>query len=168
MNRIISQSIAKQDSHPDHFEKGRLFEEYLINLFSKKSFYLKEWRKSERFLDGFFPFGHSNPDLELVFEGKKKYRFAVECKWRKEFVEGRITWAANYQICFYEDFQNRNGIPVFVAIGIGGEPSNPEKLFVTPLCNISRCTEVFESDLILYERKPTRKFFYDTIQLKLF
>ena len=34
----------------------------------------------------------SDPDLEieLLFTGAKKCRFAVECKWRSEFREGRI------------------------------------------------------------------------------
>jgi hypothetical protein len=106
--------------------------------------------------------------LELVFVGARHYRFAVECKWRKEFIAGKIEWAKDKQICVYEDFQHQNRIPVFIAIGIGGEPSNPEKLFVTPLDNISGSTEVYESELIPYKRKPTHRFFYNTVQLKLF
>ena len=58
-------------------------------------------------------------------------------------------------------------IQVFIAIGIGGEPSNPEKLFITPLDHISMYTEVFESHLIRYKRNPKQRF-DDSEQLSLF
>ena len=103
----------------------------------------------------------------MIF-GRGKYRFAIECKWRKKFNNGKITWASNRQICSYEDFENQERIPVFVAIGIGGEPDNHVKLFITPLRNICNSGEVYEQNLIPYSRKPTHKFYYDTIQLKLF
>jgi hypothetical protein len=168
MNRIITHRDNKHDDQPDSFEKGRLFEEYIIRLFNVNSFQIIEWQKSEKIPDGTFSFAHSYPDLELLFLGTRRYRFAVKCKWRKEFREGRINWAKSSQIKSYEDFQNQNRIPVFIAIGIGGEPSDPEKLFVTPICNISGDTDAYEHDLIPYKRKPTHRFFYDTVQRKLF
>jgi hypothetical protein len=100
-------------------------------------------------------FDHFYPDLELIFVGAKRHKFAAECKWRKEFVSGKICWAKDRQICSYEEFEYKFRIPVFVAIGIVGEASNPEKLFVTRLQNISKFTEVYESDLIPYKRQPT-------------
>jgi len=166
MNRITTPPF-KQVTQPDSFEKGRQFEEYIISLFNERHFKLMKWQKSEKIIDRLFSLDHSDPDLQIVFKGTKNYRFAVECKWRKEFIEGKISWATSYQICSYEDFEYRNRIPVFVAIGIGGEPSHPEKLFVTPLCNINAFIEVGETDLIPYKRKPTNKFFYDTVQLRL-
>jgi hypothetical protein len=167
MNRIVIPVIKRVDLL-DPYEKGRLFEEYVYRLFNETHFKLIEWRKAQRFKDRSLPNAYSNPDLELIFAGVKNYKFAVECKWRKEFFEGKINWARRYQISTYIDFERKFGIPVFIAIGVGGEPSKPEKLFVTPLCNISRYPEVYESELIPYKRKATRKFFYDTIQLKLF
>lgn len=167
MNSINAHQPAIKVYQPDSFEKGRLFEDYIIKLFNEKNFKLMKWRKAEKIIDKSFLFDHSNPDLELIFVGARKYRFAVECKWRSEFIKGKISWANDYQICSYEDFENRNRIPVFIAIGIGGESSKPAMLFVTPLCNISMYTEVYESDLIPYKRKPTHKFFYDPVQLRL-
>ena len=168
MNTITNHQAVKQVCPPDSFEKGHAFEKYIIQLFNERYFKLMKWRQAERITDNSYLFDRSNPDLELVFAGAKKYRFAVECKWRKEFTCGKIDWASSYQVCVYEHFQEQNRIPVFIAIGIGGEPSNPERLFVTPLDNISMYTEVYESDLIPYKRKPTHKFFYDTVQLRLF
>jgi hypothetical protein len=137
-------------------------------LFNKDNFRLIKWRKSEKLQDRDLLQDCRNPDLELIFGKYRKHHFAVECKWRERFLEEKITWASNNQICSYQDFENQCRIPVFIAIGIGGEPSRPEKLFVTPLRNIEMYSEVYEADLIPYKRKPTNKFFYDTVQLKLF
>src|SRR5687768_425634 len=170
MNSNFTRPGVTQVTYKDNYEKGRAFELFITRLFNYHSFRLINWHKAEEFAGSFFPFDHAHPDLEmeLVFAGAKRYRFAVECKWRKEFIAGKIEWATSRQICSYEDFQNRARMPVFVAIGIGGDPSNPEKLFVTPLNNISRYTEVYESQLISFGRKPTWKFFYDIRQLRLF
>lgn len=163
-------TAIKQINYQDNYEKGKAFEQYIINLFNQHSFQWKKWRESKKFTDQFLPTDHYNPDLEmeLVFTGAKKYRFAVECKWRKEFKEGTITWASNSQICSYQIFQSQARMPVFIAIGIGGQPSSPEKLFVTPLDNISQHNYVHELQLIPFKRKPTNRFFYDIRQLKLF
>lgn len=170
MNRTFIQAASKQKSEQNGYEKGERFEQFIIKLFNEHFFYLKKWRKSEKFTDSCLSFDHWNPDLEmeLVFTGARKYRFAVECKWRKEFRDGKIDWARNDQICAYRMFQDQVRIPVFVAIGIGGEPDSPEKLFLTPLNNIHMHSELYETALIPFKRKPTHKFYYDAQQLKLF
>lgn len=168
MKTISTQAEAKQNIYKDYYDVGRAFEKFIIGLFNQRNFHLKSYNEARKRFD--YSDNLSNPDLEmeLVFTGTKKYRFAVECKWRKEFKEGKIEWANSFQICSYEEFQITRNMPVFIAIGIGGEPSNPEKLFVTPLDYISRYIEVYESELIPFKRKPTHKFFYDYRQLTLF
>ena len=118
---------------------------------------------SEKLPDGTYIADYSNPDLDLIFAGKKDYRFAVECKWRKQFKNGKINWATEKQIIAYKKFQSREAITVFIAIGVGGTASSPEKLFVTPLCNLENIPEVYEHQLIKYKRKPTQRFFYNTV-----
>lgn len=152
----------------DPYEKGSLFEEYVIRLFNEDNFKLIRRRKSEKLEDRALLQDCANPDLELIFGRHRKHHFAVECKWRKEFRKGKIEWANYNKIRTYKNFENKNSIPVFIVIGIGGEPSRPERLFVTPLRNIEMYSEVYEADLIPYNRKPSSKFFYDTVQLKLF
>jgi hypothetical protein len=170
MIRTFTQEAPKKKSNQDSYEKGRRFEEFIINLFNEHYFYQKKWRKSEKFTGSSLLIDHWNPDIEmeLVFTGVKKYRFAVECKWRSEFKAGKIKWADDSQICAYRMFQDQVRIPVFVAIGIGGEPDNPGKLFLTPLNSIHMHKELYEKDLIPFKRKPTRNFYYNIHQLKLF
>lgn len=165
MNRITPIPPADVPKNTDYYEQGRLFEEYVKNLFGEKNFKLKMWRKSRLIAPDTFISGISYPDLELVFMRNLHYPFAVECKWRKRFYRGKINWATQNQINAYIEFDKK--MRVFIAIGVGGTPSNPEKLFVTPLLNLSGYTEVYEHQLIRYKRKPTNRFFYDTIQRRL-
>ncbi len=153
----------------DSFDKGFLFEKYITTLFNERKFKLETWRKSRKIQDNIYPIDMSYPDLELIFVHKRKFRFAVECKWRKQFFNGKIKWVNDYQsIVIYHEFQSRFLIPVFVAIGVGGLPDNPKQLFVTPLNQLGAKTDVYESELIPFNRKPSHRFFYDAIQLRLF
>jgi hypothetical protein len=107
MNRIITHQSSQDGKRGDSFEKGRLFEEYIIKLFNERHFSLQEWRKSEK-RTGFIPFTHSFPDLELIFMGKMNHRFAIECKWKQEFKNGKIEWAEEKKIRVYK--QSRKAI----------------------------------------------------------
>jgi len=146
-----------------YFEQGRLFEEYIRLLFNQDHFHLKKWRQSGTLPKDTYIHDLCYPDLELIFVGKNQHPFAVECKWRTEFKRGKIDWATRKQITRYEEFEFKRAMPVFIAIGVGGAPANPEKLFVTPLCNLKNYTEISEEQLIKYKRKPTQRFFYNTI-----
>jgi hypothetical protein len=159
---------SKRLTRAECFEQGRLFEEYIKSLFNQDSFKLKRWRRSRLIPSDTFIGDLGGPDLELIFAGKEQYHFAVECKWKSYFYRGKIEWARPDQIQRYLDFERKRAMPVFIAIGIGGSGDNPERLFVTPLCNISQTSEVHEHQLIPYKRKLRQRFFYDTVQLKLF
>jgi len=167
MNSTTFRPPSDRRKKPDYYEQGRLFEEYIKDLFNQESFKLKRWRKSALIPKDTFISDISLPDLELIFVGKNNYPFAVECKWRTRFRNGKIKWADPDQISKYIDFEKKRAMPVFIAIGIGGTSSQPNKLFVTPLCNLIDWPEVYEHQLIRYERKPSRKFFYDIRQGRL-
>ena len=69
-------------------EESRVFRDSWVHLQSRN-----EWRMAKKTNDLSALVGHGYPDLELIFTGSKKYRFAVECKWQKGFKEGKIEWA---------------------------------------------------------------------------
>src|SRR4051812_21465078 len=102
MKTPITNRPVRQSSALDPFEKGRLFEQYVIELFNQDNFKLTNYRKSEKFIGNVSLQDCNNPDLELIFDRNKKYPFAVECKWREKFHEGKITWAKDHQIYFYK------------------------------------------------------------------
>jgi hypothetical protein len=170
--RVYSERPAVNFSqNTEEARKGYEFENYIVTLFDNKTgrFRLMEWRGDKIASNNVFPESNQYPDLEFSFRTKYgRHRFAVECKWRNSFYKGKIDWAREDQIKNYLNYEKEFNIPVFVAIGIGGLASAPEKLFVTPLRNISSYPEVFEHQLMVYKRHPQRRFFYDSFQLKLF
>jgi hypothetical protein len=118
--------------------KGDEFEKWVVKKFDTAFFKVGEWR-SDKYVDGIYPESNHFPDLEINFCYKKKNitkTFAVECKWRKSFYKGGINWAKGYQVKYYTDYASRLEIPVFVILGVGKEPSDPEKVFIIPLKDI--------------------------------
>jgi hypothetical protein len=159
------QSLARKK---EDFKNGYLFEAYIKNLFNEKNFKLKRWRKSVLLPPDTYISDLCYPDLELIFVRRNHYPFAVECKYKSNFrADGTISWASEKNIAVYESFEKKFNMTVFIAIGIGGSPSNPQKLFVTPLANIKEHPNVSEQQLIKYVRKTDRRFFLDTVNKKL-
>jgi hypothetical protein len=167
MNKITLLELRKYTSKHDNYERGRLFEEYIKNLFNQDKFQLKRWRRSFKVPEDTYIGDMSGPDLELMFKGRNSKPFAVECKYKSRFYDNMIGWASENQIKKYVEFQSKQAMTVLIAIGVGGSPSNPKKLFITPLDHISMYTHVFESHLFHFKRNPEHRI--DNVeQLKLF
>jgi hypothetical protein len=150
-----------------NYEKGVAFEKFIVDLFDDRNFLLLDWRSDKRSSKGIKPISSTNPDLVFTSKGKYKTRFAVECKWKSYFKNGLILWAEDYKIRNYDNYQFERQTSVLIAIGIGGYPDNPSKLYITPLDNIKMKNYLSEEDLTPYNQNPTRKI-EGTWQLKLF
>jgi len=155
---------SKEDKIEDSREnkaKGDAFERYVVKNFNTKYFTLQEWRGDKQ-VDGVYAVSNHYPDLEVTFNLKSKSiheTFAIECKWRKNYYKNGIQWAHNYQIKNYKEFSQRLHMPVFVVIGVGGEPDKPEELFVIPLSQIQENT-ICRSDLERFRKDVDNSRFY--------
>lgn len=121
-------------TQPENLLKGREFEDYILGMFNiqkDSELVLEEWQ-SDKSLGEIHPENNSNPDF--VFRYGEKEKFAIECKWRE-----RLSFKANTstfptkQIEKYLDFSAVRQIPVTIVLGIGGEPSAPNVLYIIPL-----------------------------------
>lgn len=128
-----NKNAAVANAMPGNKEKGNAFEDFVIakicsingtKLLSKTSDYHK---------DGISAADNVEPDLKFSYQLKN---FAVECKWRKEFIADKISWAKDYQINNYNKYQKEKATLVFVALGIGGTASQPEHLYIIPLSRL--------------------------------
>ena len=131
-----------------------------MERFQKPLFTLLEWR-SDKFHNGTYALSNMLPDLEYRFRANDvECRFAVECKWRSSFVKGEIQWAKQYQLDNYIKFAYEKRTPVFVIIGIGGTPDNPQSLYIIPLTNIN---SIFldRRELQKYYRPGKGNFFFN-------
>lgn len=159
----------KQESFDENKAKGDAFERFVVKNFDPKYFTLQEWR-SDKYVDGIYPVSSHFPDLEVFFDFKSKgirHLFAIECKWRKSYYKNSIEWARDYQIRNYKEYADTIKIPVFVVIGIAGEPDKPQELFIVPLQKLESGT-ISKNELMPYKKNPEdNRFFWNYSKTEL-
>lgn len=152
--------VLTSESSNDSKKKGYDFEKFVVKKFTKEYFKLMEWT-SDKYTDGIYAENAKQPDLVYEFTlGDNSHNFAVECKWRKTFYNNEVEIATTQQIKNYKAFEKKRGVPVFVTLGIGGEPSSPKQLYIIPLNKIFS-DKVDQSFLKEFEQVPSRNFFFD-------
>ncbi|MBO5594554.1 MAG: hypothetical protein J5931_08130 [Prevotella sp.] len=119
---------------PEEVLKGREFEDFVLELFDlneTKTYSLLEWR-GDKSLGEIRPVSNTYPDFVLEYkEGRRKKKFAVECKWRAS-IPKRFTQPLfePEQIIRYQEYAVEKAQNVFIILGVGGEPSMPEELYL--------------------------------------
>ena len=150
LNPISKQEI-ETNLPPESKQKGNEFEDYIIQLLGKLNQIKFIGKVSDYHKNGVSATENKEPDLKFKYQNTP---FAVECKWRNSFVNGKINWAKDYQINNYLNYQNTKKEKVYVAIGIGGNPNAPEKLYLVPLF---RLTKEFANQEYIKEFEITTK-----------
>ena len=128
---------------PEDVLKGREFEDFVLELFDIREdgdFVLKEWQGDKTF-GNVCPESNRYPDF--VFCYQQSYCFAVECKWRERLTTNleKDLFTAD-KLAIYQQFADNRQIPVSIVLGVGGEPCQPEQLYIIPLQEIP---SVFDS-----------------------
>jgi hypothetical protein len=155
-----TQLIDKNKKNGDDFEK------FVVQKFSTKYFKIKEWA-GDKYVKGRYAQTTPQPDLLLEFTlAGQTTRLAVECKWREKTYRNGIEFAKPEQWARYKAFQEKEGIPVFIAIGLGGTGTAPEHLFVLPLdktdSNFVHCNK-----LKFFKKEINTSFFFHPESQKL-
>ncbi len=120
--------------------KGREFEDYVLSLFNLQEgdeLILQEWQGDKSY--GMIqPENNRNPDFVFRY---RQHEFAVECKWREKLSRD---WSQDLfptnRIENYMNFSKVRHMPVTIILGVGGEPCNPELLYIIPLEEIASIT----------------------------
>ena len=127
---------------PEEMLKGREFEDFILELFdlgNSKAYSLIEWR-SDKTSGEISPVSNTYPDFVIEYkDGNIKNRFAIECKWRAIIPRYRNKpILATEQIERYQDYARKNNMNVNIILGVGGEPSMPEELYIIPIERIQQ------------------------------
>ena len=147
---------------PEEVLKGHEFEDFVLELFDldeARTYSLLEWR-SDKSLGGVSPVSNTYPDFVLEYkEGRRKQKFAVECKWRAN-IPRRFTQPLfePEQIIRYQEYAAEKAQNVYIILGIGGEPSMPEVLYLIPIDAISQIQSK-PSLLKQFQREVVDKWF---------
>lgn len=124
---------VKALSMNDEVLKGRQFEDYVVDFFAlphNKTLTLKEWR-GDKTLPGVYPESNSDPDLVFEYDG---HAFAIECKWRNHLpkdIEKELL--PPERLSSFQQFSTDRHMPVYLLLGIGGLPNDPDNLCFTRL-----------------------------------
>ena len=146
---------------PEDVLKGREFEELVLELLDIKNgkFLLKEWR-GDKTLGDVYPENNRYPDF-LVEDTEKKRCIAIECKWRQKFnYEVMIDIFSPEQLASYQMFSQKQGVPVYIILGIAGFPCEPNDIYIIPL----------EKALMIqtHSYKDSSRLVYEPLQLNSF
>lgn len=120
--------------------KGRLFEICIAKIVSKELNYtILEWTPDKGFDHEIFVQSNLNPDLILSDRGGNKV--AIECKYRSfvgkiDGIDNSTSWSDVKQAERYLDFSKKRKIPVFLALGLAGDPSEPDIITIPPIDSI--------------------------------
>lgn len=124
---------AEAEVIDQNMKSGYDFEKFIVKKFNPEYFKIKNWA-GDKFVDGRYAETTPQPDLLMEYsKNGKKQIFAIECKWRKNKQNDGFEFAKEAQMERYRKFEKEKNIPVFVAIGMGGEGNNPEHLYIIPL-----------------------------------
>lgn len=138
--------------------KGNDFEKYVVDLFDEDYFSVVQWstditRKHDRFVEA-----DMDPDLIMRYEPKGEI-FCVECKFRSDLYEDKLNWSNSHQLERYKEYAEEHRLPFFVVIGLGGDPTYPERMFCIPLAE-AKYPALFPSVFERFERDPDKNFFW--------
>lgn len=115
---------------PRSFSVGESFESYARKyLFTERHFELLQkthgYRSPKK---NFVP----STDPDFKFRDKRNGKiFFVEAKYRKSFFKGQVTWCTGNQLLSYQ--QRNRECPVFILLGVGGNPDHPAFVSLIPL-----------------------------------
>jgi len=151
--------LSETDQFEDNFKKGYEFEKYVVELFNEDYFNVNTWTTDGSGKhDGKWVESNFNPDLIMRYVPRDE-KFAIECKYRSNLEDGNLRWSYQDQIDRYNQFERENSINTFIVIGLGGDPSNPGRMFCIPLRD-AKYSVLYPGTFEKFERPPARRFFW--------
>jgi hypothetical protein len=148
-----------------YYAKGHYFEAFVCNLFPSCDFDIIHATTTRNDLYGRKIEEAKDPDFRFHHRSSGHY-FWVECKFRTTLYDGKIKWAEKWQMERYQQFQkSHRPEKVYVVIGFGGDPTNPNSLYAIPLDEISY-PRLFPMSIEKYSRSVNKEFGYQGGRLR--
>ena len=147
----VAKAIFDEVTKPKSFAVGEEFEQYLRDYIFIEELYDLEHRSHDYSTNRDDYVGDSlDPDFVFVsIEGEKM--FFLEAKYRSNFYDDAVEWCKPYQLKRYKEANKE--LPVFIALGVGGDPDLPDHLYIFPVKHI-KYIKLFKSVLNKYEFDP--------------
>ena len=150
---VIGKAIKDYVSTPESFKIGEQFENYVREkLFIPRYYDLLERTHNYQTNKEDYVKSSLKPDFKFADKWTKS-EFFVEVKSRSGWLsaDDKLIWCNEKQLLRYKEY-NRE-IPVYVILGIGNNPNNPEYVSLLPLSQ-AKYTGLFESVIRKFEIDP--------------
>ncbi len=123
---------------PDSFKKGDLFEKFVENeLFKAAEYTLIHRTNNNDQNEARYAEDTLKPDFKFRCKSTQQ-EFYVEAKYRSGFnADNKIDVISYTQIERFKVIQKEENIPIYIAIGYGGIPDNPDNVSLIPLDQLS-------------------------------
>lgn len=149
---------------PIEFIKGRKFEDFVENKFGDGFRILHRtprYEEKERYASKY-------PDLLIQSTNPRgKESFFVEAKYRSKANNGKVNVISNpIQLNRFRKISKDMNYRLFFQIGLGGEPHNPDELFVVPIDDMNQ-TDI-NLDILRHYKGYKNKAYYDAEEKKLY
>jgi len=158
LGKSISKYYYELEESDDSYKKGYAFELYAVSLFHEDKFLCQHHTPKSDDLNGRRIESKLYPDFKFKHL-RSGHEFWVECKWRDDCQDdSKLPWSYTEQLQRYREFQAEEGFrKVWVVIGLGGEPSMPERMFrmrLDVIQSVAPQINWFKK----YERNPKEQF----------
>lgn len=137
---------------------------YLLRKLNRRIFHLEIPNKDENNSE----YGLNIPDLHLfsVTQKENKDKLGIACKWLPKQRKNGIIFSGKIFFAKSKLYERNTHQPIFVFIGIGGEPNQPEKIYLFPLAD-TESNFMSTSVLETYEKETDEPIRYDWLNHKL-
>lgn len=143
----------EEANKPVSYVKGEEFEHYVRDVLFPVDIYLM-LDKTHDYRDNIDDFIESTKLPDFKFGSRTLgLEFFVEAKFRSRFQDQVLEWCKFFQLRRYQELDNTT--PVLIAVGLGGRPSAPERVFLMPVKHI-KFVKLYPGFLQKYEIKPGR------------
>lgn len=149
----VCKSLYQDISKPTSFIKGDDFEAFLRKrIYTYPQYELVMKTHSYHSNKGDYIEMTKYPDY--LFRDSDGVEFYVEAKYRATTFKEKLAWCKPYQLERYKQIAQTK--KVFIAIGLGGRPKYPKRLFILPLEKVNY-PALYESEYLPYERPVPKR-----------
>ena len=162
INQILSTDDMEAETEiiDQNKKKGDDFEKFIIKKFNKEYFTIKQWA-GDKYIEGTYSEKTLQPDIIVEFHlHDYSKKVAIECKWRSSIFNKSVQFSYEDQLKRYKEFEQKEHIDVYIALGIGGKASKPETLYLIPLRDLNEPL-ITHKNLIKYKKDMWANFYLD-------
>ncbi len=161
-------ATQKEEDNPQKEERQEVFRKYILKKFNRGVFrILKAEDEITEIAETIFTNRDLLPDRILsLYRKEPQSKIAIDMRWAHRLTKNGVSACRKTALARYKLFELRTGIPTFIILGIGGEPSEPEKLIVVPVRELTS-SHLHHRLIEYYEKDPMESFRYDDLNRKL-